>query len=81
MSKLRFSYNAYWFDCPGCNIPHAFFISHWNVIDAETNHPSASPSLKNTGGEIDCCHLTLLDGILHFYTDCTHYLAGQKVPL
>lgn len=27
------------------------------------------------------CHLFLNDGVLDFLGDCTHHLAGQKVPL
>lgn len=27
------------------------------------------------------CHLFLIDGMLEFLSDCTHSLAGQRVPL
>ena len=43
--------------------------------------PTFVPSLMMRHGDSAVCHLFLRNGVLEFLSDCTHELAGQKVPL
>jgi hypothetical protein len=82
---------AYMFYCPGCEHHHAYYVSGKLVWQFNQNldSPTFTPSLLN---RVPCdglephipekiCHIYLTDGIIHFLNDCTHKLAGQKVPL
>ena len=58
-------------------------------FDGNLDAPTVAPSVKITGKQavhdgkaLDyCCHYILTAGVLNFGTDCTHRLAGQRVPL
>jgi hypothetical protein len=76
------------FFCPGCEHVHAFFTlgpTTW-AFDGDQASPTFSPSLLNTSpGNPDPkqikCHLSLIEGKLHFHGDCSHGLAGKVVVL
>jgi len=60
----------------------------WNRSDdAPTFSPSVLAHPHPTLGEGDIptmtplCHTFITDGVIDFLSDCTHALAGQKVPM
>ena len=82
---------GYSFHCPGCGWEHPFRTvpGHdepvWD-FDGDMEAPTFSPSLRmrysdDIGKHNSVCHLFLRNGVLEFLSDCTHELAGQKVPL
>ncbi len=76
------------YHCPGCGGWH-----HVYVTGDETKHPvwgfngdfvrpTFTPSVLVTGGtRTRVCHVFITDGEISFLQDCTHALAGQKVPM
>lgn len=62
-------------------------------FDGNMDHPTFSPSIKcewtippgwDVGDEVPnktLCHSFIRNGIWEFLNDCTHELAGQKVPM
>ena len=46
----------------------------WCTYNAK--HPDKEPAFK-----CKKCHTFIQDGVIEFLTDCTHHLAGQKVPM
>jgi len=89
-------YDALAFCCPGCKemFPetpgfHLLPVNttqkspswDWNgSVDAPTLSPSIS-SQYSTGDPPDRCHSFLRDGFFEFLGDCTHSMAGQRVPM
>jgi len=79
---------GYAFHCPGCDHAHVYYTSGpvvWS-FDGNMETPTFSPSLLNrcpdhTDPKQRLCHLTLASGMLHFYPDCSHDLAGRVVEL
>lgn len=79
---------GYSFDCPGCDHLHAYWTVNyrpkgnptWN-FNGDVESPTFTPSLLNRGGEVKRCHLFVKAGVIEFCGDCTHELAGQKVPM
>ena len=76
--------------CPGCECLHRFNVNRPNEVtgarwtwNGNIDSPTFSPSLvfNNVKGEGTRCHSFLRDGVWEFLQDCTHSLAGQKVPL
>ena len=68
--------------CPGCNQFHAI-DNRWNFND-DLENPTFSPSLKVSGVKSKdpyCCHSFIRNGVWEYLNDCTHDLAGQKVPV
>ncbi len=66
---------AHW--CPGCgrlHLPSAAAGWQWN---GDSERPTFTPVMRQ-GLQ---CHYTLKDGVLRFFSDCAHELAGQTVPL
>lgn len=77
----------WWFWCPGCEEAHTYTLPGWTRTGTDEK-PTFAPSLLMTEREprpsetvVRRCHLFLREGILDFLGDCTHKLAGQKVPL
>ena len=83
---------GYVFKCPGCDTYHSIHTEQRNSLNAiwsfngNMEKPTFSPSLlvkwnvgKNSSGHI--CHSFIRDGVWEFLNDCTHKLAGQKVPM
>ncbi len=70
--------------CPGCKEIHRF-DSRWEW-DGDVDKPTFSPSMLVTSPDHkdknkQVCHSFLKKGIWQFLNDCTHKLAGQKIPL
>lgn len=85
MAKLYEYSVGYIFYCPACDVGHQFFKGHWS-FDGDMEKPTFNPSLKNSWTEGEqhipmVCHLFLRNGIIEFCGDCTHAMAGQKMPL
>lgn len=87
------TYDALLFVCPGCvegggsgfhmlpvNSPHHSPSWTWN---GDLEAVTLSPSILTRGGPDGSavCHSFLTDGVFNFLTDCTHSMAGQRVPL
>jgi len=71
----------YWFWCPGCEYSHAFTVSPW-TFNGDLEKPSFSPSLLcNAHHPPSRCHSWVKDGMIQFFGDCHHKLAGKTVPL
>lgn len=58
------------------------------TFDGNMESPTFSPSLlytgivsPKTGKELGRCHLFLRAGVIEFLGDCSHELAGKRVPL
>lgn len=78
--------------CPGCKMRHGIYITPteynypvWS-FDGNLEKPTFAPSLLVTwdhGEEHEArrCHSFIRNGVWEFLTDCTHELAGQKVPM
>lgn len=85
---------SYWFWCSGCDTHHRFVTSLgkgetgpvWS-FDGNEDSPTFSPSLlcnrDNAEPEVGVhrCHLFLRNGVVEYLSDCTHELAGHKVPV
>lgn len=82
------------FSCPGCSTLglsslHMVTVNSRAVSpswewDGRFDHPTISPSIRvlcGIGETSHVCHSYLRDGVIEFLDDCTHELAGQKVPL
>lgn len=74
--------------CPACGVMHAFPESEWNGNSLAPSFTTLAniawggevkPQFKAFGG--GRCHYALRAGVLAFFADCTHELAGQSVPL
>lgn len=89
-------YQALMFVCPGCavdgssglhmlpvNSPQVAPKPSWDW-DGALTYPTLSPSILTRGGRSGSdaiCHSFLKAGVFEFLSDCTHSLAGQKVPM
>ena len=71
---------AYYFQCPGCQEPHAFTNAWaWN---GDTEHPTFAPSLLVNASRPECrCHLYVREGRIEYLPDSHHALAGQTVEM
>lgn len=75
--------------CPGCEAFHAVPVNtpdgrgwKWNGdVDRPTLQPSVLTTYEAKGEPKEICHVFIVDGIIDFLGDCTHHLAGQKVPI
>ena len=83
--------NHYMFWCPGCEMHHSVTVNGyknnknagwgWN---GDTVNPTFTPSILVTWSwkeDKKRCHSFIRDGVWEFLSDCTHKLAGQKVPM
>jgi len=85
--------NHYMFWCPGCKANHSVTINGYkNRVGAgwgwngDVVKPTFIPSILATwqyGEQLEerRCHSFIKDGVWEFLSDCTHELAGQKVPM
>lgn len=82
---------AAWFVyCPACEAAHRFLVECeeapeevWQ-FDGNEDAPTFTPSLLVESGPPDCrdiCHSHLRVGVWELLSDCTHGMAGQKVPM
>lgn len=78
--------------CPGCKMPHQIHTKQSNpnganwTFNGDMEKPTFSPSLLVTyrwGEKRDnnVCHSFIRNGVWEFLNDCTHELAGKKVPM
>jgi hypothetical protein len=78
-SKLRRGEGRYFHWCPGCEEMHPL-PDTWR-FDGDLESPTFHPNFRHSWGDNAICHYNLLGGVLWFCADCTHDLAGLKVPL
>jgi hypothetical protein len=78
-SKLRRGEGRYFHYCPACDELHSL-PDEWS-FNGNLESPTFSPSFKHQWGTDEICHYVLTDGVLNYCGDCTHSMAGQKVPL
>lgn len=69
--------------CPGCELVHHVTDGsngwEWN---GDESAPTFSPSILVRGGDPDRrCHSFVRGGLWEFLDDCSHALAGQRIPL
>lgn len=79
-----------WHYCPACDDVHSVAIdepyktaSRWH-FDGNVEMPSLSPSVKVTkpiGDDSEVCHYFLKNGRFEYLLDCTHKLAGMRIPV
>jgi len=69
----------YWFWCPACQEFHIYDES-WK-FNGDMEKPSFSPSLRHPDSKKQKCHLWIKDGIIEYFVDCNHALAGYKIPM
>ncbi len=82
---------AHW--CPACGELHVFRVyrvfpgdQRW-TYNENPDSPTFSPAIKfqepyeRPGRPRQTCHYEIKDGIIEYGSDCTHILAGEKVPL
>lgn len=70
----------FWFQCPGCDEPHAYYVPRWS-FNGDFVRPTFTPSLLLRWGDERRCHLFVTDGMIRYCPDSTHKLAGATVPL
>lgn len=79
---------SYW--CPGCQENHRVYVAPttrgpvwgWNGdYQLPTFTPSvlSNPGRENPGSHI--CHHFVRNGRIEYLADCSHFLAGQIVPM
>lgn len=70
--------------CPACDGGHTIRIPPWG-FNGDYDKPTITGSLLSNGvdekGDPLRCHCFVVDGIIDYLSDCSHKLAGQKVPL
>lgn len=76
------------FWCPGCHEHHGVWTdpehpnkvtgSKW-TFDGNMERPTFSPSILTIGRTR--CHLHIVNGEIHYCSDCDHALAGKAVPM
>lgn len=80
----------YLVECPGCKMLHQIHTKNYKgqnwSFNGDMEKPTFTPSLlvTYTWGEENkkcVCHSYIRNGIWEFLSDCTHELAGQKVPM
>jgi hypothetical protein len=94
MAKFRVHDDGWgYFHCPGCNRIHWLRVKletntrahpkweehpiwNWN---GDVDKPALNPSMRYAKEEQ--CHAMVEEGLIWFYRDCTHQLAGQVVEL
>lgn len=85
---------AYFVYCPACERGHRFIVEceedpnhKWEFNGNRDDTPTFTPSLlvesgpMRLGGPNHICHSYLTAGVWNFLSDCTHDMAGKKVPM
>ena len=81
--------------CPACDFVHSFNVDldghgRWDgkpmwTFDGNYDSQTFAPSMLANKGQVDAhhpvCHSFLRNGAWEFLGDCTHAMAGQKVPM
>ena len=80
--------------CPACGFEHSFNVDlenhgkHSNDVwsfDGDYEKPTFSPSmgwnLQKTYEHHPVCHSFVKNGVWEYLNDCTHGMAGRKVPM
>ena len=81
--------------CPACGFEHSFRVDlvghgHWKskdiwMLNGNYDSPTFQPSmLANKAQAISqhpICHSFVTEGVWVFLGDCTHAMAGQRVPM
>ena len=81
--------------CPACDFEHAFRVDldghgKWGSqgvwsFDGNYENPTFNPSMGANLHQIEkhhpACHSFLENGVWRFLEDCTHGMAGQRVPM
>lgn len=85
-NKLRLVTNGvflHW--CEGCMKNHEIDIFNENhhcwSFNGNIDYPTFRPSIKIHVKEQMVCHYNLVEGVVHYFGDCTHKLAGRSVKL
>lgn len=77
---------AYRMWCPGCDRSHRVIDgpNGW-TWDGNEDTPTFSPSIlvrwQRVAGQPERCHSFIRGGVWEFLDDCTHALAGRRVPM
>lgn len=73
---------AYMFYCPACKFYHVYEVPRWQKSGTD-EQPTFTPSLSVKFGTNfeNHCHLFVTAGVIEYQGDCTHSMAGKKVPL
>jgi len=85
---------AWYVYCPACESAHQFIVENeaapkdvW-MFDGNEEAPTFDPSYMSDGRwwvneawEPRICHSYLRAGVWEYLSDCTHDMAGQKVPM
>jgi hypothetical protein len=84
--KLRLVTNGvflHW--CAGCLKSHEIDVFNENhhcwTFNGNIDYPTFRPSMKIHDQELMVCHYNLVEGVVHYFGDCTHKLAGKSVAL
>lgn len=80
---------GYDFFCPGCKDWHHFNTAGEGPVwgfNGNLEKPTFSPSLLRVrewpGMEFERrCHLFVIDGVIHFCSDCFHHFSNKKVEM
>lgn len=72
--------NCVYFYCPACKMNHGGPLTMW-TFNGNYEKPSITPSFRVRYGQDKQCHTIITDGYINYCTDCTHELAGQKIPM
>jgi hypothetical protein len=72
--------------CPACECGHGGWSKGGGVWSWDGNEaaPTLSPSMlvdMERAGRRYVCHSVITAGVIEFLSDCTHALAGQRVPM
>ena len=72
--------------CPGCGISHVLDRSYISLdLDSDSQLPTFTPEFWefNQGplGPATVCRGTITAGVITFFSDCPHELAGQQVEM
>lgn len=81
--KLQRTTKGYHHWCIACNAIH-MIPENWEC-DGNMETPTFTPSVRHqfvseTRGT-QCCHYSIREGIIIYYSDCTHQYASFSVPL
>jgi hypothetical protein len=71
--------------CPACGCGHGLRVGqadepNW-TFNGDMEKPSFNPSLSVSGANNSVCHSMITDGMITYFGDSTHALAGKTVPL
>ena len=73
------------FFCPGCNIYHQFQLNQNMPIfwewDGNNEYPTFTPSIIIKIFDDVICHLQIIDGMIHYFSDCKHELNDLTIPM